>query len=231
MEETGILYGVSVGPGDPELITLKALQIVRQTEVIATPMTCQDKNRALDIISGLVDLKQKELLFLEFPMSRDEKILRDNYIRQADKIMAKLALGYDVAMLNIGDTSIYGTYGYIRDIVRKQGFTTVTIPGVPSFCAVAAALNTSLAEKNEVLMVIPGDCENIEALITGPGNKILMKSGKGLGRVRKLISEKGLDSHASLVANCGLPNEKIFEDITQAGDEEGYFTTVFLKHD
>ena len=86
-----------------------------------------------------------------------------------------------------------------------------------------------MAEKAEVLMVIPGDCKNIEAQITMPGNKILMKSGKSLGRIRRLISEKGLDSHASLMANCGLPNEQIFEDITQAEDEEGYFTTVFIK--
>lgn len=223
----GTLYGVSVGPGDPELMTLKAQKVLLACPVVAAPQTRGKNSMALDIVSGVVDVTDKQIIFLDFLMSTDENLLAQAHLKQANKIRTELDRGLDVAMLNLGDASLYGTFSYIRDIVRAWGYETETIPGVTSFCAVAAALNTNLVEMKQALHIIPAYHANLEEALSLKGSKVLMKSGGMLGEVKRQIQGRGRS--ASLVANCGQKDERIFEDIKDASDEEGYFVTILVK--
>lgn len=225
----GILYGLSTGPGDPELMTVKAVKCIEQVSVIAAPRTKGKNTMALDIVRAICDLSDKEILYLDFAMKRDERILEETHAMQAEQIIACLEAGKDVAMLNIGDASLFGTFCYLRDIVAARGFQCEVIPGVTSFCASAAQLGQSLTSMNLPLTIIPGGVEGIEQALDIPGTKVLMKSAGALPEVLGLLEDRGLTEKASMVANCGLENQVVLKDIRKATGQEGYFVTILVS--
>lgn len=225
----GILYGISVGPGDPELLTLKAVRLIRQCPVIATPQTGGEKTLALDIAAGAADLGGKEILTLPFLMTRDHQKLRESHRAVADLIEDRLRQGQDVAMLNLGDVSVYSSYSYIQDLVTADGFEARMIPGVTSFCAVAAELGVSLTSMHKPIHVFPASSADTAQALTLPGTKVLMKTGKSMPEVRGAIEAAGLTDKAMLVQNCGLANQQVCRDIRDASDEISYFTTILVK--
>lgn len=227
----GKLYGVSTGPGDPELMTVKAMNTIRKVQVIAAPRTKGENCMALDIVKGIMDVSDKEIEYLDFAMKRDSGVLNSTHRQQADQLIAVLETGKDVAMLNIGDASLFGTWCYIRDLVAEAGFEVETIPGVTSFSAIAAVLEQSLTTMNEPLMVIPGSYSDMKTVFAVPGSKVLMKSFRQLGAVKEAIEEAGLIDRASLVANCGLPTQRVYKDIRETEDNEGYFATILVRGD
>lgn len=227
--DKGIFFGVSVGPGDPELLTIKAVRAIEHCNIIATPKTGGEKTLALDIAKNAVDFAGKEIIELDFLMTRDRELLEKNHSENADKIMAQLAKGKDVAMLNLGDVSIYSTFSYILDLVLEAGYKAELVAGVPSFCAVAAKLQTSLTEMKKSLHIIPAGHDCLEESLDLAGTKILMKTGSGLPRVREELKRRGLYEKASLVQNCGLPNEIVCKNLDTAGDDASYFTTIIVK--
>lgn len=225
----GILYGVSTGPGDPEHMTLKALRCLERVPVIAAPRTRGKNSRALETVKANMDISGKEILFLDFAMKKDADILDTTHRRQADAIEGYLAQGKDVAMLNIGDASLFGTFCYVRELVEADGYASVTIAGVTSFCAVAAELGQSLTNMGDPLVIIPGSFDRVEEELDRPGTKVLMKSAGALGRVKQTLVEKGLADSASMVADCGLPTQRVFRDIRDSSDDEGYFVTILVQ--
>lgn len=225
----GIFYGVGVGPGDPELITLKAVRCIERCPVIAAPETKGEKTLALDIARGAVDLAGKTILPLHFLMTRDPAALERSHRAQAERIMEQLDAGRDVAMLNLGDVSIYSTFSYLLAIITQAGYEAQVIAGVPSFCAVAALLQQSLTEMSRPLHIIPAGHDGLAESLALPGTKVLMKTGKALPAVRAALKEQGLYEKASLVQNCGLPTEKVCRTLDEAEDGVGYFTTIVVK--
>ena len=192
----GIFYGVGVGPGDPELLTVKALRTLERCPVIAAPQTKSGEMLALDIVRRAAALEGKTILPLFFTMARDKSQQRAAHEAAADAIAAHLTAGRDVAMLNLGDVSIYATFGYIMDILRERGYEAVMIPGVPSFCAAAARLGLSLVSGETPLHIVPaGDPASLEL----PGTKVLMKAGKRLPQVREALTARGLLEQAAMV--------------------------------
>lgn len=145
---TGTFYGVSVGPGNPELLTLQAVRLLRQCPVLAAPQTASGQMLALDIARRALgsELDCKTILPLQFAMSRDAAVLRASHETAASAVRPFLDAGQDVAMLNLGDVSmlnlgdvsIYATFGYLQEILQAQGYATAMAAGVPSFCAAAA---------------------------------------------------------------------------------------------
>ena len=226
----GIFYGVGIGPGDPELLTLKAVRTLEACPVIAAPQTKSGGMLALDIAQQAVDLSRKELLPLYFSMSRDPAVLAAAREEAAQAVRERLDTGLDVAMLNLGDVSIYATCSYLMDILDRQGYRTVMIPGVPSFCAVAARLGVSLTEMNSPLHIAPGSSD-LDATLDLPGTKVLMKSGRQLPAVLKALKERDLLDHSMLVENCGLPTEVVCSDLSREQPEAdaGYFVTLIVK--
>ena len=226
----GVFYGVGVGPGDPELLTLKAVRLLERCPVIAAPRTKSGEMLALDIASAAVDLKGKTILPLYFSMERDKVVQHAAHLAAAEAVRAHLDEGRDVAMLNLGDVSIYATYSYLMEILKEQGYETVMVPGVPSFCAVAARLGVSLTEMNSPLHIAPGGMA-LDEVLDQPGTKVLMKSGRQMPAVLDALAERDMLGKSMLVQNCGLPEETVYPDLSQSRPEggHGYFSTVIVK--
>ena len=223
----GKLYGISVGPGDPELMTLKAVRYIEACPVIAAPRTAEKRSLALAIASGAVDLTGKQIEYLDLPMTRDKEALSAVHERAANCIAAHLDAGKDVAMLNLGDASLYSTYSYLCRILLGRGYEAKTIPGVTSFCACAAVLNRSLTDMDQPLHILPGSMEDLPNALDLPGGKVVMKSGLALPEIKRLIKERNLSNRAVMVSNCGLPTQKILYNIDEV-TEEHYFTTILI---
>lgn len=226
----GTLYGVSVGPGDPELMTLKAVRCIEQCPVLAAPQTAAGRMLALDIAKGAVDVSGKIILPLHFAMSRDSEVLKASHAAAADAVRAHLDAGRDVALLNLGDVSIYATYGYLEEILTAQGYAAVRIAGVPSFCAAAARLGQSLTGGMEQPLTIAPGC-HVDQVLAAPGAKVLMKTGRRLPKTLDALRERGLLANSAMVCNCGLPDEAVFPALTDydPAQDAGYFATILVK--
>ena len=155
----GTFYAVGVGPGDPELLTLQAVNILKRCPAIAAPQTKSGQMLALDIARGAVDLREKEILPLSFTMSHEPALREESYRTAARRIAPFLQKGLDVAMVNLGDVSVFATAYYIFAELRKAGFETVMVPGVTSFSAVAARLGCSLTQIDAPLHIIPASAD------------------------------------------------------------------------
>ena len=223
----GTFYAVGVGPGDPELLTLQAVNILKRCPVIAAPQTRSGQMLALDIARGAVDLREKKILPLAFTMSHDASLREESYREAARQIGAFLQKGADVAMVNLGDVSIYATAYYIFAELREAGFETVMVPGVTSFCAVAAALGWSLTEISAPLHIIPASAD-LDWALSLPGTKVLMKSGSAIWDTIAALERNGCLSRAAMVADCGLPTQKVFYDLTKLPETVSYFATILV---
>lgn len=224
--ERGKLYGVGVGPGDPELVTKKAERVLREADIVAVPDKGAGEKTALNIVRDIVS--GKELLYCPTPMVRDRAVLDGCYEQIAGDICALLDEGKNVAFITLGDPTVYSTYIYVHKKVLSRGYEAELIPGVPSFCAVAARLNTSLCEGAERLLIVPAshdaaDCLDIRA------NKVFMKAGKAIGELQTQLAERGMLEHASLVANCGMEGELVCPRFADMTDGTGYFSIVLVK--
>ena len=224
----GTLYGVSVGPGDPELMTLQAVRILKHCPVIAVPQTGSGGTVALDIASQVVDLSGKEVIMLPFLMVRDRQKLDNSHRQLAGMLRSALDQGQDVAMLSLGDASVYSSFSYMAQLLEPEGYPIVVSAGVTSFCASAAALGVSLTKMNQPVHIIPAGADDGQALALS-GTKVLMKAGKSLPQLLLLLKEQNQLDNAMLVQNCGLPDQKILKNIPVDFDTLGYFTTVIVK--
>ena len=223
----GKLYGVSVGPGDPELMTVKAVRTLESCKSWMVPSSKGERSVALDIAAGLVDTGGKEILILPFAMTADPEKLRATHVQQASVIQNALDKGMDVAFPCLGDISVYSTFEYVGRILREKGYDVVTVPGVTSFCAVASVLGRSLTpEMKQPLHIIPGSFEDMDAALEMPGTKVIMKSARKFPAVREKIQSCGLS--ASAVTDCGMPSQQVYEDIADMPENAGYFTTLIV---
>ena len=225
MEKQGVFYAVSVGPGDPELLTRQACRVLEVCDVIAAPRTKAGRMLALDIAAGAVDIKNKTILPLDFTMAHNAAVREESYRTAAGAIEAELTAGRDVAMVNLGDVSVYATAYYILERVRSDGFEVVMCPGVTSFCAVAARLGRSLTRMEEPLHILPGSAE-LDSALALPGTKVIMKSGKAIHETAEALKRHGLLANAGMVADCGLETEQIYTDLRQLPEEISYFATI-----
>lgn len=224
----GTLYGVGVGPGDPELLTLKAVRTIEACPVVAAPQTAGGAMVALDIVRREVSLDAKTVVPLRFTMGRDAAERTARHEEIARILLAHLEQGRDVAFLNLGDVSLYATFQHIAPLVRAAGHRAVAVPGVPSFCAVAAALEENLTpEMDAPLHVLPAGCEGIEEAFALPGTKVVMKAGRPLAAVKRVLRAADAFEKAALVQDCGLATERVVRRLEDA-DEAGYFTTLVV---
>ncbi|MDF2654230.1 MAG: cobI [Bacillota bacterium] len=226
----GKLYGVGVGPGDPELMTLKAVRLILECDVIAIPSSGGEANVAFDIAKGAVpQMADKELLELSMPMIRDREKLKESHDQAANDVAEVLEQGKNVAFLTLGDPSIYSTYIYVHNRLVNQGYDTEIIPGIPSFCAVAARLNEGLTEASEALHIIPASYAGIEDALQLKGTRVLMKSGKSIGKIKTLIKELETPAEVKMVERCGMEGERVFQNLEALDEDAGYFSILVVK--
>lgn len=224
----GTLYCVSVGPGDPELLTLKAVRIIRQCPAVGLSMDGKGEGRescvAYRIASGAVpELKEKEALFLRIPMTKERAVLERSHREAAGAIIRFLEQGKDVAYLTLGDTSVYASCMYPAALVKEAGWQVEMVSGVPSFCAAAARLGLPLVSGSQQLHIIPSSYE-IEESLSYPGVKVLMKAGSRMPQVKELLLAEGCQARA--VERCGMEGERVYEGVGEIPEGAGYYTVV-----
>lgn len=220
---SGTLYGVSVGPGDPELITLKAVRIINECEVIAVPRTKGENTLALEIVKSVCDISGKEIVYLDFLMSADKQVLQKRHNEIAGTLMPYLESEKNIAFLNIGDVSVYSTFSYIAAIIRENGGQISVCAGVTSFCAAAAEMGETLVQGKNPLVVMPSSCTDFEKLLDTDCTAVIMKSGRDSGDIREKLREKGFEN-INAVCDCGLETQKIYRGAEKIPDKCGYFT-------
>ncbi len=223
----GIAYGVGVGPGDPELMTQKAIRLIRENDVIAVPGKAAQEAIAYRIAAAMVpELAKKELVPIHMPMVRDRALLHAEHVKGARRIESYLDQGKNVVYITLGDPSIYCSFSYLQSILLSDGYAVEMVPGVPSFCAAAARLNLPLVEWDEPLHVVPAAQEADEAL-RGPGTCVLMKSSRQMADIKALL--RGSEKEVFAVENCGMETEKLYRGVEALPDDAGYLSLIIAK--
>ena len=222
----GKLYGVGVGPGDPELLTLKAVRVLREADVVLVPDSVKADKTALHIASAY--LQNKTVETVTTPMVRDKAVVDAAYTAAAGRICALLDQGRQVAFLTLGDPTVYSTYMYIHEKVLARGYDVEVVPGVPSFCAAAARLNLSLCQGSEPLLIVPAS-HGAEGLLDVKANKVFMKAGKSILELQSQLRDRGLLDHAAMVENCSMENERVYPRFADLQEASGYFSLVIAK--
>lgn len=223
----GILYGIGVGPGDPELLTLKAVRTIRECDLIVVPgKEVQDSVAYRIAVQAVPELADKDIRAVVMPMTRNPECLRQHHDQAVTDIIGWLEQGKVIGFLNLGDITIYATFLYVHQKVTAAGYQTGMISGVPSFCAAAAALNVGLSIGSEPIHILP-EAEQVEEGIRLPGTKVIMKMGSHLNEVKQYLTRTG--NNAGLVENCGMPGEKIYKTTNEIPENAGYFSVVIVK--
>ena len=226
----GKLFGLGVGPGDPELLTIKALRMIQESDIVAVPGSEVKESVAYQIVKGVYEeLDSKNLIPIAMPMTKDPAVLEANHKKAADDIEGYLQEGKQVAFLTLGDPTVYSTYLYVHKRILERGYEAEIVSGITSFCAVAAKLNMGLVEMAEPLHVIPAtyNAEEMDRVLQLPGTKVLMKTGKKMKQVRESILRSG--QKAVMIENCGMPSEKIYETAEAIPEEAGYYSLIIVK--
>lgn len=224
----GRFYGIGVGVGDPENITVKATKRLHEVDVIVLPEAKSGEgSTAFNIVKECVK-PDVEQLFLEFPMIKDveaRKVFRKN---NANKINVELEKGKKVVFLTIGDPMTYSTYTYVLEHISDD-VEVETIAGITSFNSIAARLNIPLMVGDEDLKVVSVNRKtDVYKEIENNQNLVLMKISRDFEKIKKAIIETGNKENAVIVSDCGKENEVVYWDI-ESVDEVPYFSTMILK--
>lgn len=223
----GKLFGLGIGPGDPELLTLKAVRIIQESDVIAVPGKVKEESVAYQITKQAVkELDEKEIIAVHMPMTKDQEKLESSHNEGAEQVEKYLKEGKNVAFLTLGDPTVYSTYLYIHKRIQDRGYEVEIVSGITSFCAVAARLNIGLVEKAEPLHVIPASYQ-IEDALKLPGTKVLMKAGKKMAMVKEELQKR--NERAVMIENCGMENEKIYRSVEEIPEDAGYYSLIIAK--
>lgn len=225
----GKLYCVGIGPGDSELMTLKALRLLQECDVLAMPKGDGDTMTAKEIIQSAVDIESKEQLAIYMLMTKDKAIMEKAHQEGADSVAAFLEQGKNVVFITLGCPTIYATCIYVHKLVLKMGYESELVPGVTSFCAAAARLNVALCERAEPLHIMPGSYKEVLRFLNEDGNKVLMKSASEIGTVCEELKERGLLANARMVERCGLPGEKVYTNLEEVDASSSYFSLIIIK--
>ena len=221
------MYGVGVGPGDPELLTLKAIRVMKEADCIVVPGEEVESSVAFSIAKvGYPEVTKKKVFSVSMPMTKDKEVLKKAHEEAVLSIKEKLESGQIVAFLTLGDPTVYSTYMYLHKKITELGFETEIVSGIPSFCAAAARLGISLVENREQMHIIPATY-GIDEVMHMSGTKVLMKAGRKVSSLKEEVKKMG--ARAMLVENCGMKDEKLYTNLEMAPEKIGYYTVLIVK--
>lgn len=224
---TGTMYGVGLGPGDPDLITRRAARLIEGAAVLAYPTLAGGDSFARAIAADLIAPGTREIV-VDLPMTTDRAPAQAAYDRGAAEIAAELDAGRDVVVLCEGDPFFYGSFMYLHARLATR-YRVEVVPGVTSVTACAARAGLPLAARNEVLTVLPGPLPDdaLRARIRDADTLILMKVGRHLPRLRALLVAEGLADRAVYVERASLPAERVLP-LADAPDAAPYFSMILV---
>lgn len=229
----GRLYGIGVGPGDPDLITLKASRVLRAVDVVCTASSTKNQHSLAVRIAAPHIPGKTPVRRLAFPMSRDRKILEEAWGQNARIIVEHLAQGRDVAFLTLGDCMTYSTYGYLaRHVARiAPDVEMVAIPGITSYQAAAARINRPLVEGEETLTVMSGvnGGGKFRKLANELESVVFLKAYKNVSDIAAALEETGRSDESIGVVSCGLPGERIVSDMSDFQEVAPDYWTLILS--
>ena len=232
MAKKGKLIGIGVGPGDTELLTLKAARILKSVPVVFSPKSAKEKESiALSIVRPILKERKdyKRLMLVEpiFPMIEDKEELEKVWTSASEMIAQYLDSGRDVAFITLGDSSVFSTYSYVQKKFAGR-YEIETVPGITSFTACAAARNKALVEQNQILTIVPKIDDRLEEVLEYSNSVVLMKASRNTSDLEKTIEEKERPKEIYSVQNCTREKEKIIEGFS---NEKPYLTTTIIKFD
>ena len=226
---TGILYGVGVGPGDPELMTVKAWRLISMARVIAYLAANENESTARNIARHFIADDIVEIA-INMPMRVEREPARLAYDEGAKKIAAHLAKGEDVVMLCEGDPFFYGSFMYMYERLAAS-FTTVVVPGVTSITAAASAIGQPLCERDEVLKVLPATMaeDDLSRELSTTNSAAIIKIGRHFAKVKRVLATLNLDHHATAI-EYATHDKQLIRKITQINEDTlPYFTTIIVR--
>jgi len=224
---TTTLYGVGVGPGAPDLITLRAIDTIKRVPVLALPRGSDyGASKAWGIVQPTIgEISGQKRLLLTFPMSKDPERLRPAWERAFARIGTELDAGRDVAFLTEGDPSLYSTFIYLQDEARRRwpGVSIEVIPGVSSITAVPAVTGVPLADGQERIAILPGTygLQDLVDILRRFDTVVLMKIGPELPRIIAALEQEGLLDRAVYVSRATMREQRIVRDLRAIGAERG----------
>jgi precorrin-2/cobalt-factor-2 C20-methyltransferase len=225
---TGTLYGLGIGPGDPDLITLKALKLLQATPVLAYPALEDGESLARAIVAPhIIDTKTE--IAIRIPMTVAREPAQVAYDKAAEDLSEYLAEGQDVVVLCEGDPFFYGSFMYLFGRIAEK-FPVEVVPGVSSLTACATALQSPLSARNDILTVLPAPLpsEILKARLEETDCAAIMKVGRHFDRVRNLIKAMGLTDYARYIERATMTNEKIMPLEDVPADAAPYFSMILI---
>ena len=224
---TGVLYGVGLGPGAPDLITLRAARLIEDAKVVAYPSLAGGDSFARAIAADLIAPDAQEIV-MDVPMTVERAPAQAAYDTGAAQIAEALDAGRDVVCLCEGDPFFYGSFMYLYARLSDK-YQVEIVPGVTSITACAARAGMPLAARNERLTVLPGPLPEgeLRTRIEGAESVVIMKVGRHLAKIRAVIDDLGLTDTAMYVERATLPQEVVLP-LAEAPEKAPYFSMILL---
>ncbi|WP_375254141.1 precorrin-2 C(20)-methyltransferase [Yoonia sp.] len=226
-DDKGTLFGVGLGPGAPDLMTLRAARLIESAAVVAYPTLAGANSFARAIAADLIAADAHEIV-MDVPMSIERASAQAAYDKGAAEIAAALDAGRDVVCLCEGDPFFYGSFMYLFARLSDR-YRVDVVPGVTSITACAARAGLPLAARNERLTVLPGPLpeDELRSRIDGAESVVIMKVGRHLAKIRAIIDDLGLTGSAVYVERATLPQEVVLP-LSQAPEKAPYFSMILL---
>ena len=231
--KTGNFYGIGLGPGDPELLTLKALNTIQRADCIFVPKSdSKEDSLALEIVKDYV--KGKRVIEQIYPMTKDKQTLNTAWLKAAEEIHTEVKNGHDVVYLTLGDPMTFSTYIYLLRHLNTMlpEKAILTIPGITSYNAAASAANYPLLTGNERLAVIPvpKDLAELRPILESFDTVVMMKVAKKLDEVIQLLEDMKLSENALFASYIGQKDAYLTCDIVSLkGSGMGYMSVLIVK--
>jgi len=230
----GKLYGIGVGPGDPDLIPVKSVKILQKVDLIfAASSSKNNHSQAVNIAAPHIP-DSSRVIVLPFPMTKDMAAKKQAWEKNAATIIAALEKGHHAAFLTLGDTMTYSTCGYIIQAVQELApdIEIETIPGITSYQAAAATANTPLMEGEESLLILSGvqGGDNLRKHMHSAENVVFLKAYKNMDDIVASVEEAGLIENSYGIINCSLEDQEIVHDIKELQNRDPkYWTLIVAK--
>lgn len=232
----GKFYGVGVGPGAPDLLTIRAAGVLKTVDVVCLPRSSADNDSVAFKVAGPHIPVTAELVEISTPMTRDKTILENEWRQGAVKIADYLRQGKNVAFITIGDAMLFSTYTYLLKQVKQiiPEVEVESIPGVTSFAAAAAHLDIALAEGTEKLAIIPAVDEpaDLRPILEQFPNAVLMKVAGKYDEIVDILDEMGLKDKAAFISKVGYPDQFTTFDLDSVrSTKRDYLSLILVKRE